>query len=396
MEEWTSPVLFGCFRRHPVDKVYGSSILRVASQFHTVNALDLIETVASDFAIAPEVLALGVLDESGRLIGLIDRAHFFSELARPFGRDILVKKPVLTLTEEVPVFFYNKNVFSVAADLDNPGQPNDRVCYYGLVDEQGRFAGLFSSMDLLRYLSGITQQDISLAGQLQDRLVKDKQVVQEKSFRFYGFSQYAKGMGGDFYGLYPVRDKLWFFTMCDVSGKGVAASVITSMLWGMFRMYDWRQGLKHLILEINKALIQTFHMENYVTGIFGLYDAKSGRISLADMGHSMSYVIRNGKITHIHGSHLNLPVGIDLALDPSIIRLKLIPGDILVFMTDGLVEQENAAGQTRDALQWIRELLPVIDSNSDPREAMLGMFNDYRKGIPQQDDLTAMFLQIDV
>ena len=153
MEEWTSPVLFGCFRRHPVDKVYGSSILRVASQFHTVNALDLIETVASDFAIAPEVLALGVLDESGRLIGLIDRAHFFSELARPFGRDILVKKPVLTLTEEVPVFFYNKNVFSVAADLDNPGQPNDRVCYYGLVDEQGRFAGLFSSMDLLRYLS---------------------------------------------------------------------------------------------------------------------------------------------------------------------------------------------------------------------------------------------------
>lgn len=389
----TSRGTCGCFRLHAADKVYGSSVLKVASQFYTVGALEPIENIACDFELMPEVLALGVVDDEDRLIGLIDRARFFSELGRPFGRDILVKKPALTLAEAAPVFFYNKNVFSVAAELDEIDQPTDRVCFYGLVDEAECFAGLFSSMDLLRYLSSITQQDISLAGQLQERLVKEKQVVQERDFRFYGFSQYAKGMGGDYYGMYPVDDGKWFFTLCDVSGKGVAASVITSMLWGMFRLYDWSLGLKHLVQEINKALIQTFHLEKYVTGIFGLYDTKSGRISLADMGHSMSYIIRKGKITHIHGAHVNLPVGIDLNLEPTIIALKPSPGDSLVFMTDGLVEQENAAGQTRDALQWIRAIVPLIDNNKDPREALLDLFNNYRKGIPQQDDLTAMFLK---
>ncbi len=382
------------FRKHPSEKVHGQSILKVVTHFFTVHALDPIEDIARDFEAFPKVLALGVLDDKDRLIGLIDRSQFFNELGQPFGRDVLVKKPALAIAEEITNFYFNKSIFSVAIELDSKDLVQDKVYFFGLTDAQGRFAGLFSSMDLLRYLSNVTQQDISLAGQLQERLVKEKQAVEEKNFSFYGFSQYAKGMGGDFYGMYPIGDDRWFFTICDVSGKGVAASVITSMLWGMFRLYDWRKGLKHLIQEVNKALIQTFHLEKYVTGVFGFYDASSRKIKLADMGHSMAYIVRDGKITHINGPHINLPIGLELDLDPNMISIKLQQSDSLFFMTDGLVEQENAQGQTLEAKQWIKRLLPLVEKDADPRDAMLSLFNEFRKGIPQQDDITAMVMQI--
>lgn len=385
---------FKTFINNPTEKVYGTSILQVATQHFSVSADASIEAVAEDFSNAPDVCAVGVVNSQGKLISVIDRTFFFTELGKPFGRDVLIKKPVIEICHPTFAFYYNKNVFSVANDIKLTDQLADQVVFYGLTTGEGKFAGIFSSMDLLRYLSRITQQDIELAGKLQERLIKEKQTIEEKQFSFYGFSQFAKGMGGDFYGIYPIGPDKWFFTLCDVSGKGVAASVISSLLWGMLRIYDWKKGLKHLIIEINKAFIQTFHLEKYVTGVLGIYDAANQKVTIADMGHSMSYIVRGNTIKHIHGTHLNLPLGIDLDINPQTVSIMPQAGDVLIFMTDGLVEQENASGEMLPVDEWIKQLSSIINTDKDPRESILRLFDEFRRGIPQQDDLTALFLKI--
>ena len=381
------------FRQQSAERIYGTSVLRVATQFTYVHAELTVEKIAEEFVHNPEVKAIGVVDARNRYLGVIDQASLFYRLGRPYGRDILSRRTAEEVMTESPAFFHNKNVFTVAQEIDSLAPPKDSITYFGLVDAEDRFTGLFSSLDILAYLSNITQQDIFLAGQLQERLVKDRQVIEQDGFSFYAFSQYAKGMGGDFYGIYEIPGNRWFFTLCDVSGKGVAASVITSMLWGMFRTYDWSRGLVTLVKEINRALIQTFHLEKYVTGVFGIFNPKNRDLRICDMGHSLCYVIRGKKTHHIHGAHINLPVGIELNLEPQVVRTKLKKNDLLVLLTDGLVEQENTSGQTQEAEQWISSILPSLSSGKDPREFMLELFNDFRKGIPQQDDLSALFLR---
>src|SRR6185369_14741718 len=137
----------------------------------------------------------------------------------------------------------------------------------------------------------------------------------------------------------------------DVSGKGVAASVLTSLLWGVLQFYDYRKGLKRLLAQVNEALIRTFHLEKYLTGVFTIFDPVTRELTLADMGHGHSWLVRGGKARPLRfqgpsgASGMNLPLGIDLGLEPQVYRLKLRPGDLLCLYTDGLTEQESPAGQ---------------------------------------------------
>jgi sigma-B regulation protein RsbU (phosphoserine phosphatase) len=378
----------------PKEQIYGSSLLKVATQFSYIDYRCPIEVVARAFQQSSSLLALGVVDKDLHFVGIVDRANFFSALGRPFGRDILIRKEIIEVVEPVASFYFNKNVFSVAQDLDQQGLPKDKIQYYGLTDEHHRFMGLFSSLDLLSYLSGITQQDLQLASKLQERMIRQSQRIQESTFSCYSFSLYAKGMGGDYYQISNIDGHSWFLTLADVSGKGVAASIITSLLWGMLRTYPWNKGLKHLLKEINSALIQTFHMEKYLTGMFGLFDDHEKTIKLADMGHSLSFLVRKNKVHHIHGPHVNIPLGIEETIEPSTVKLKLKSKDILIFITDGLVEQVGVDGNPLSAEDWIEKLLPCLTQAENPINQFIEIFNDFRRGMPQQDDLTGLFLMI--
>ena len=71
---------------HP-DKVYGSSLLRVAEAFDFVLASDRVNDLADLFQTQDDLTVVGVCDEGGRAQGLVTRVHLFGLLGKPFGRD---------------------------------------------------------------------------------------------------------------------------------------------------------------------------------------------------------------------------------------------------------------------------------------------------------------------
>ena len=373
------------------EKVYGASLLRVASCFRFVSSASLVVEVARVFQQEPELDVVGVCFENGQVLGLVTRSHLFGLLGRPFGQEILGKKKIEEVAEKVQIFDQHANLFQVAEQIQ-PLIQRINVHYFLLSTLEGHFAGIFSSKDLLLYLSQITQEDIQLAGILQERLVKGRKTWDWETVKIQALSQSAKGLGGDFYHVVAIPDGRIFFTLGDVSGKGAAASILTSLLWGVLEFYDYRKGLKTLIHQLNTALIRTFHLEKYLTGIFGIYDPRRHEIVYSDMGHGHALIVRKGKPRALRFPNMNLPLGIDQGLSPQIYRFYVKEDDLLCFYTDGLTEQVNEKGE-----EWGESSLLSLLKTTDPAELpdrVVESLNAHQGAVPRLDDVT--WLQLNV
>jgi len=375
------------------EKVYSSSLLRVAENFDFVSSDDRVVDLAAAFQNAPEQMAVGVCDPEGRVTGVVTRVHLFGLLGKPFGREVLGRKTVADIVEHVPSFDMNDNLFSTAESL-HESMDRSTLHYYLLTDTAKTFRGIFSSKDLLAFLSRMTQEDIRLAGQLQERLVKSRTSEAGEGWSVEAFSQSAKGLGGDFYHVIPLSDGRLFFALGDVSGKGAAASVLTSLLWGILQFYDYRKGLRKLLAQVNEALIRTFHLEKYLTGVFGIYHPERREVTWADMGHGHGCLVRESKARPLRfsgpsgASGMNLPLGIDLDLDPQVYRIRLQQGDLICLYTDGLSEQENAAGEEFSETRVVRT---ACHHSSQPQalpDILLNALMKHQGRLPRLDDVT--------
>jgi sigma-B regulation protein RsbU (phosphoserine phosphatase) len=380
------------------EKVYGSSLLRVAEIFEYVSSSEKVTALAEIFQGRPELMAVGVCDEDERALGLITRVNLFNQLGKPFGREVHGRKPVSELTEKVESFSMNANLFQAAEGLQ-ASMDKSTLHYYLLTDSDGGFRGIFSSKDLLAYLSKITQEDIHLAGQLQERLVKSRLAQTGEGWAVDAFNQSAKGLGGDFYHVMPLPDGKLFVSVGDVSGKGVAASVLTSLLWGVLQFYDYRKGLKKLLAQVNEALIRTFHLEKYLTGVFLIYDPSNRHLTLADMGHGHSWLVRKGKARPLRfsgpsgASGMNLPLGIDLGLDPQVFRISLQPGDLICLYTDGLTEQESGEGEEFGETRVMKTACKLWETPQDIPGTLADRLAKHQGSVPRLDDVTWLQLR---
>ena len=233
--------------------------------------------------------------------------------------------------------------FSVAGELENY-LSNRKIEYFLLTRDNNEFAGIFASIDMMIYLSTITQNDINLARSLQANIVKDNTLVTRDTFSITGASKMAKEVGGDFYNIKNYKPGDWLISICDVSGKGVSASLVTTSVSGMFHTFNFNENVTYLIQKINDYIYNSFEMQKFVTGVFIDFRENTGEIVLYDMGHSYIYLLSNDRVSRLRTTNSNRPLGIENSIDPKGSMLRLSKGDILICITDGIIEQVNSKG----------------------------------------------------
>lgn len=372
----------------PQARVDNQSVVRLASSRsfvrETANVSDLFDAMHPD----ESLLAVGVVDESQRVVGLVVRRDFFATMARPYARDVFKNHPVSDVMSAATTFSMDKDIFSISEEIsEDMARPG--LNYYVLVDTEGRYAGTFSSQDMLVYLSEITQKDIELARRLQSRIVMEREFVVGNRIEVVASSRTAKGVGGDFYEIKEYSPGKWLIAMCDVSGKGVAASIITSMLWGMMSLYDFNEGVVPFIEKLNNSMVQTFETEKFVTAVFLDYDEAEGTVEICDLGHSHLFLVREGTMRKITTKEKNLPLGIMPDLTPSTARFNPDPEDLVFVITDGLVEQQNSNGEVYPASR-IAQIL--TENQTMPVEMISDRlqsdFKRFRGRRPLADDVT--------
>lgn len=355
----------------------------------SVPVLSLAEDLGDD-----TIPAVGVVDASGRVKGIVERTEFFNLLSRPFGRDVMQKQIVKDVTVAVKIFHWEENIFIVSSELQNEIGINENR-YFLLTTDDRRFAGIFSSRDMLLYLSNMTMKDLHLARRIQTRIVKEYFRYSNTLFDVVGSSIMARGVGGDFYGVREYAPGQWVILLCDVSGKGMAASLITTMLSGMMTTYDFFRGLGPFITGLNSTLVESFEFERFITGVFLLFDGNTGTITGCDMGHSYKYLFRSPTMRDFRDTASNYPVGITENLpEPETFSITLEEGDILFLLTDGILEQEGPDGKEYPFSRISAILKRYGQGKLETiKIKLLEDFHRYRQNRPLHDDTTFLILR---
>jgi sigma-B regulation protein RsbU (phosphoserine phosphatase) len=275
---------------------YPNSIQKLARHFKAVPADETIAELADALDGDRRIVAVCVVDGSGRPLGLIRRDKLFLLLGKRFGWDLMGKRPAGEICEEAPVFPGDANIFTVSQFLSaafKEGTLETGNNFMILTGPGGIFSGMLSFQDLSNYFVDMTNGDIAMASLLEERFLAGADDVSDKVAGVNAWSLPAKGVGGDFYFIKNLGERRFFAALCDVSGKGIAASLVVSMAWGFLRAHPIRGGLADLIDHLNVSIVSTFHMEKYLTGFFMIYDADTRQLQFADMGHSHTAFLRN-------------------------------------------------------------------------------------------------------
>lgn len=342
----------------------------------------------------PHIPALAIVDYDERPVGLLLRSRFFSALGRPYALDILHKKNVTELTEKVTTLPSDTST-AIAGEVLFKELDKPDVSYFALIHRDGRFQALLSSQDLLAYYTRMLRFDLRLARKMQEKLVKDVLEIQRPDFTVFGASEMIEGVGGDFYQMREIRPGYWFGCLCDVSGKGLAASLVSSVLWGLLENEPFHQGLKPVLAHLNQTLLQTFDLEKFVTGFFWLYRESSSHLECADMGHSHMAFIHPQRFLRLPENFRNLPMGLEEELPIKTVQMKLRPGDIFVVYSDGLVELANERGESFDLPQSLCQgaYEKKLTKPKALAHHLLGDFLSFRGDTPPSDDVTFLIFR---
>jgi len=201
-------------------------------------------------------------------------------------------------------------------------------------------------------------------------------------------------VSGDFCDLVagaPVAGEL-FFLLGDVSGKGVAASLLMSHLHAMFRsLAAVAQPLEQMMALANRLFCQGTIDGQFATLVAGRADAR-GRMELAGAGHPPALLLRRSGISRIESG--GFPLGMFGESHFPSQALEFAPGDTLLFYSDGVTESRNAAGEE----YGVERLAQFSERNCgrSPAELVGSCVAELRAfsgSQPRSDDVTLMALR---
>lgn len=236
------------------------------------------------------------------------------------------------------------------------------------------------------------EQDLDLASRIQGGLLP-------KSRDFDGWKicfhyQPAGPVSGDYCDLVEDEKRAGglFFLLGDVSGKGVAASLLMAHLHAIFRsLIAMGLPVHQLVQQANRVFCGSTLSTHYATLVCGRASA-GGEIELCNAGHCPPLVIRKGEVSSVDAT--GLPIGIFCTGHYSVKKLHLSPGDTLLLYTDGVSEAQDGT----QAEYGLERLLRLAGAHHDwPPQALIdGCLEDlsaFRRGTPYRDDLTLMVLR---
>ncbi len=371
--------------------LYGNIIAVLTHTFYYVRENEKVRDVADDLKNIPGVFAIGVVDESLRAVGVLPIQSFLSQMARPYAHELLSKRPISELMREVKSFSWDKNILTVAEKLDEQIQEIQNN-YFLLHNEDKTYLGVFTSKDLLIHLYNNFKKDLNLATSIQKSVVKDISTEKTQVIHLLGSSTMAKGVGGDFYSFRQYETGRWALSLADVSGKGMGASLVTTILGGMFNIFDFTRGIKPFLLNLNSYILATFAMEKYLTGAFLDFNEKTGELIFYDMGHAYIYIFRKGKFLK---SNPNNPfIGFLEDIDPKGQKITLEKEDLVVIISDGIPEQQNAFGAEYGQERFEKFVQERWDKPLEEiRDDLLDNHKNFRKDHPRGDDITMLLMR---
>jgi sigma-B regulation protein RsbU (phosphoserine phosphatase) len=223
-----------------------------------------------------------------------------------------------------------------------------------------------------------------------------KEVPNIPNYRVAGCSKPAKSVGGDYYDYIPIPNtSRWGFTVADVTGKGVPASLLMATMRASLRSHvENNNNVSDSINRVNKLIFEDSPIDKFITAVYGELDTENHVFNYVNAGHNNPYLlnVHQNKLTQLEvgGVMLGIMDPVDFTGD----SITMEAGEKLILFSDGIPEARNIEGDfySDEAFeQWL------LDHKSlTPSQMMMNLLktiDNFSNGQAQSDDITIIIIE---
>ncbi|MBE0446953.1 MAG: MEDS domain-containing protein [Actinobacteria bacterium] len=248
------------------------------------------------------------------------------EVMERLGVRSVLAMPLIIKGDIVGIIFFNHHTVSVT-----------------FTEAQIDFANkLATSISLALENARLYEAERNIADTLQEALLTMPQKLPGVDFgHLYHSATESAKVGGDFYDIFEIEPSKIGVIVGDVSGKGIEASALTSLMKNTVRAYAHDGASPASIMsKTNNMIIKSTGLANFITAFFGILDTKTGQLTYCSAGHPQALLKRNSLDVSLLNTKSPL-IGAFASLDYVDEEITLEDGDILILYTDGVIEARN-------------------------------------------------------
>ena len=235
------------------------------------------------------------------------------------------------------------------------------------------------------------EQEINIARDIQQALLP-RNVRDYPHLSVAGCNFPCLSVGGDYFDVFPLSDNRTAFLIADVSGKGLGAALLTTMLQGVLSGMTLGTDPARLFHHLNRFLCDHAEVGRYATMFFGILD-ENGSLEYINAGHPSPILIRRG-IAEEAFTEGSFPVGLVPEAEYVATQIALQLGDTLVLFSDGVTEAMNPSEELFGVARLREVLTGQMETPLDQlQKYVLESVENFACGASQADDLTLLLVR---
>jgi sigma-B regulation protein RsbU (phosphoserine phosphatase) len=253
---------------------------------------------------------------------------------------------------------------------------------------------------------GRLEQEMFAAREIQQKLLPTGP-LKVTGLAVTAFCEPAREVAGDYYDFLPITDTMLGMLIADVAGKGLAAGLYMAQLKVIVQSLSrLHHEPKAFLTAVNKVVSANLDGKSFITMSYGVIDVERREMTFARAGHCPLIHVPADQPAGMRRSKMLTPDGLVVGLQiddgtmfESLLQeqtIKLAPGDLVVWFTDGIPETMNEAfdcfGEQRLA-QVVEQYahLPF----EQLRSYILAELRAFAGGADQHDDMTMILMKIE-
>ena len=231
-----------------------------------------------------------------------------------------------------------------------------------------------------------------LAGEVQKSLFPD--ISRFENF-IYASNVPARDVSGDYFDVVNVNKNEYFFTLADVSGKGIKAGMYMAKASSIFRtLSNLSYPLEKVVFGVNNELVEAKFKGMFVTAVFGKFNIETGDVSFVNAGHESIMVFDKNRNFEFIKSEMP-PIGIIKYFSESMVKSKTmnLKDKTFVVYTDGVTEGYLKNGQELGA-EGVKKIVTNLELIT-PKNIVDSIAKELDWGAEKlRDDITCLAINI--
>src|SRR5215210_1120175 len=272
-----------------------------------------------------------------------------------------------------------------------------RIAGGKIVEERSESTGLLEAtrrhLEQERIERERVEQDLRVARSIQQASLP-REVPTLEAWQISALYQPAREVGGDFYDFFELEDGRVGLAVGDATGKGMPAALAVIATCSMLRAVAQDSGYSpgQVLGRVNETLLARIPPNMFVTCFYAILDPQNGRLLYANAGHNLPCCHHEHALIELKAR--GMPLGLMPRMSYEEKESVLVPGESVLFYTDGLVEAHNPQGAMFGTPR-LRSLLAEYPTDAKGLNALLleELERFTGKGWEQEDDITLLTLQ---